>query len=50
MLDTVNLYLESQGIRIRTGTIVDATIIHVPRSNKTEKKRDPDSSSKLRFC
>ena len=30
ILDTVNLYLESQGIRISTGTIVDATIISVP--------------------
>ena len=30
ILDTVNLYLESQGIRIGTGTIVDATIIHAP--------------------
>ncbi len=27
MLDTVNRYLESKGIRITTGTIVDATII-----------------------
>jgi IS5 family transposase len=27
MLDTVNHYLESKGIRIGTGTIVDATII-----------------------
>ena len=30
ILDTVNLYLESKGIRIGTGTIVDATIIHAP--------------------
>lgn len=28
MLDTVNGYLESKGICIATGTIVDATIIH----------------------
>jgi transposase, IS5 family len=28
MLDTVNRYLEDRGIRIGTGTIVDATIIH----------------------
>jgi len=34
MLDTVNRYLESKGIRITTGTIVDATIIHAPSSTK----------------
>ncbi len=38
MLDTVNLYLETKGIRITTGTIVDATIIHAPSSTKNEKK------------
>ena len=43
MLDAVNLYLESRGIRISTGTIVDATIIHAPSSTKNEKKaRDPE--------
>jgi IS5 family transposase len=42
MLDAVNHYLESRGIRIATGTIVDATIIHAPSSTKNEKKeRDP---------
>ena len=42
MLDAVNLYLASRGIRIATGTIVDATIIHAPSSTKNEKKeRDP---------
>jgi IS5 family transposase len=42
MLDTVNVYLESKGIRITTGTIVDATIIHAPSSTKNEQKeRDP---------
>jgi transposase, IS5 family len=42
MLDIVNLYLESKGIRISTGTIVDATIIHAPSSTKNQKKeRDP---------
>jgi IS5 family transposase len=42
MLDAVNHYLESCGIRISTGTIVDATIIHAPSSTKNEKKqRDP---------
>jgi IS5 family transposase len=43
MLDTVNLYLADRGIRITTGTIVDATIIHAPSSTKNEKKeRDPE--------
>jgi IS5 family transposase len=43
MLDAVNLYLASRGIRITTGTIVDATIIHAPSSTKNEKKeRDPE--------
>jgi transposase, IS5 family len=32
MLEAVNLHLEAKGIRISTGTIVDATIIHAPSS------------------
>ncbi len=43
MLEAVNLHLQKQGIRITTGTIVDATIIHAPSSTKNrEKKRDPE--------
>ena len=43
MLDTVNLYLDSKGIKITTGTIVDATIIAAPSSTKNAKKeRDPE--------
>jgi transposase, IS5 family len=43
MLDTMKRYLESKGIHITTGTIVDATIIHPPASTKNEKKeRDPE--------
>jgi transposase, IS5 family len=43
MLDTVNEYLETKGIRIATGTIVDAIIIHAPSSTKNAKKeRDPE--------
>jgi len=43
MLDTVNQYLESRGIRITTGTIVDATIIHAPSSTKNRaQSRDPE--------
>lgn len=43
MLATVNRYLESQGVRITTGTIVDATIIHAPSSTKNQSgERDPE--------
>jgi IS5 family transposase len=42
ILDTVNLYLDSKGIRISAGTIVDATIINAPSSTKNSTgKRDP---------
>lgn len=42
MLETVNLYLERKGIRIGTGTIVDATILHAPSSTKNSSgERDP---------
>jgi IS5 family transposase len=43
MLDTVNHYLDSKGIRISTGTIVDATIIQAPSSTKNSSgERDPE--------
>ena len=43
MLDAVNVYLAGKGIRITTGTIVDATIIHAPSSTKNEsRQRDPE--------
>ena len=43
MLMTVNRYLETKGIRITTGTIVDATIIHTPSSTKNSLgERDPE--------
>src|SRR5271169_1002045 len=41
MLEAVNGYLESKGIRISTGTIVDATIIHAPSSTKTPPASAP---------
>jgi IS5 family transposase len=42
ILDAVNGYLESHGLRIATGTIVDATIIAAPSSTKNSKgERDP---------
>jgi len=43
ILDAVNSYLARKGIRISTGTIVDATIIAAPSSTKNEnKERDPE--------
>ena len=43
MLETVNVHLQKKGVRITTGTIVDATIIHAPSSTKNrEQKRDPE--------
>lgn len=43
MLEAVNLHLQAKGVRITTGTIVDATIIHAPSSTKNrEEKRDPE--------
>jgi transposase, IS5 family len=43
MLGTVNLHLEAKGVRITTGTIVDATILHAPSSTKNrEGERDPE--------
>jgi transposase, IS5 family len=42
MLDEVNGHLADKGIRITTGTIVDATIIHAPSSTKNSTgERDP---------
>jgi IS5 family transposase len=42
MLGAVNQHLESRGLRIATGTIVDATIIHAPSSTKNlSGERDP---------
>src|SRR5438477_155113 len=34
ILGTVNLHLQAKGVRITTGTIVDATILHAPTSTK----------------
>src|SRR5271167_1000607 len=43
MLEAVIRHLEKKGIRITTGTIVDATIIHAPSSTKNrEQQRDPE--------
>ena len=43
MLDAVNIHLEAKGIKIATGTIVDATILHAPSSTKNASgERDPE--------
>lgn len=42
----VNAHLESRGLKLSEGTIMDATIINAPSSTKNrEKKRDPDMHS-----
>lgn len=42
----INAHLESKGMRLSEGTIMDATIINAPSSTKNmEKKRDPDMHS-----
>jgi IS5 family transposase len=43
ILGTVNLHLQAKGVRITTGTMVDATIIHAPSSSKNrDQSRDPE--------
>jgi IS5 family transposase len=43
ILESVNLYLQRRGVRISTGTIVDATIIEAPSSTKNrDQQRDPE--------
>jgi IS5 family transposase len=43
LFKTVNAYLRKSGVKVTTGTIVDATIIHAPSSTKNaDKERDPE--------
>ena len=43
ILGEVNLRLQAKGVRITSGTIVDATILHAPTSTKDrEQQRDPE--------
>jgi transposase, IS5 family len=43
LLKAVNRHLKQHGIKVTTGTIVDATIINAPSSTKNEdKERDPE--------
>jgi IS5 family transposase len=56
LFDEINAHLAEQGLLMRAGTIVDATIIAAPSSTKNaEKARDPEmhqtmvSPQRLRF-
>jgi transposase, IS5 family len=43
MFEEVHRHLEAKGLKLATGTIVDATIINAPSSTKNaDKTRDPD--------
>lgn len=43
LFEQVGAYLQDQGLKISTGTIVDATIISAPSSTKNrDRQRDPD--------
>ena len=43
ILEEINSHLESQGLRLREGTIVDATIIEAPSSTQNRTgERDPE--------
>ncbi|WP_158002564.1 hypothetical protein [Methyloterricola oryzae] len=43
ILDRVNALLEAQGLLLREGTVVDATLIAAPPSTKNQgQQRDPD--------
>jgi IS5 family transposase len=46
MFKATGKFLAERGLILRSGTIVDATIIHAPNSTKNEeKRRDPEMSS-----
>ncbi len=43
LLTTVSSYLERHGLKVGTGTIVDATLLHAPSSTKNKQgQRDPE--------
>ena len=43
LLQEINAHLESRGLKLREGTIVDATIIEAPSSTKNRSgERDPE--------
>ena len=49
IFERVQEHLQERGLRIGTGTIVDATIVHAPSSTKNrEQKRDPRCTRRAR--
>jgi IS5 family transposase len=54
LFDEVQRHLAAKGLKVATGTIVDATIISAPSSTKNaEKARDPEmhqTSGSPRWC
>ena len=43
LLEEINRHLESQGVRLREGTIIDASIIEAPSTTKNRaRRRDPE--------
>ena len=43
VFEAVNQHLTEEGLLLRTGTLIDATIIHAPTSTKNQKgERDPE--------
>jgi len=51
MLKTVNGYLERHGLKLGTGTIVDATLIAAPSSTKNRGgRRDPEMHQVRKGC
>ncbi len=49
MLTAVNDHLKSKGVKIGTGTIMDATLISAPSSTKNEKGEPPRVSHRLQL-
>jgi len=48
LFDVVNAHLSAKGIKIGTGSIMDATIIAAPSSTKTKDgKQDPEMHQNL---
>src|SRR6185436_12736350 len=48
LFDEVQRHLAAKGLKVATGTIVDATIINAPSSTKNaEKARDPERADLL---
>lgn len=45
LLQKVNKYLEKNGLMLREGSIVDATIISAPSSTQKKRARPGDASS-----